>query len=126
MRSEWLIDIIGIRILHKSSSDFAFIGPRIISRTVPPRGDERMSGQEHAIKRSPTKVVGTQVSISWVQLFVACPPRHQKLCGQQVDSFPFLVDHRATDGNDALIRFGARGCYLNNFTVKSVAGTCGL
>src|SRR5258705_11389430 len=58
---------------------------------------------------------------------ISVAPRHQKLCGQQVDGFPVLIEHRASHGDDALMRLGARRRDFNNFTLdaQNVAGTCG-
>src|SRR5215467_12356703 len=62
------------------------------------------------------------------QLFAARTPEHEELCSKKVDSFPVLIEHRATHGHDALLRLRTRQRDFDNFTfdLQSIAWPRGL
>src|SRR5580704_11338588 len=51
--------------------------------------------------------------------------QHQELGGQHINRFSALIEHRASHGDDALMRLGARRRDFNNLTfdVQDVAWT---
>ncbi len=50
------------------------------------------------------------------QLFPGRAPGYEEFCGEYVDGFLVLIEHRATHGHDALMGLGARWRDLDNFT----------